>query len=107
MTRVRERVAISGRELQRLASERREQETLITSRQAELGHHEKSALELEAAIRGRTRPPGGHRDHAMSQLKPPRSEQRASPPWKSVIVGATGAAHRVDGRPKCARACGV
>ena len=48
MSRVRERLDVSGRELQRLAGERQEQESLIASRQAELAAIEERRSELES-----------------------------------------------------------
>jgi chromosome segregation protein len=63
MTRVRERIAICERELQRLSSERQEQEALTASRQAELNTIEQTRADFEtqlasgqdrlAALRGR------------------------------------------------------
>ena len=48
MSRVRERLDVSGRELQRLAGERQEQESLIASRQADLAAIEERRSELES-----------------------------------------------------------
>ncbi len=63
MARVRERIDVIGRELQRLAAERQEQDTLIAARQAELATIEEARLGFEsqlaaghdqlAALRGR------------------------------------------------------
>jgi chromosome segregation protein len=50
MTRVRERLAISESELQRLAAERQEQEGLIASRQAELTTIEQIRTQLETLL---------------------------------------------------------
>ncbi len=50
MTRVRERIAISERELQRLATERQEQERLIASRQAELTTIEQARTQFEMQL---------------------------------------------------------
>ena len=50
MTRVRERIEVSERELQRLADDRREQESLIASRQAELTAMDEQRAQLEARI---------------------------------------------------------
>ncbi|MGB8011964.1 MAG: chromosome segregation protein SMC [Terriglobales bacterium] len=50
MTRVRERIAICERELQRLATERQEQESLIAARQAELTTVEQSRTQFEAQL---------------------------------------------------------
>ena len=74
MSRVRERIAISERELQRLAAERQEQENLIASRQAELATIERSAQPNSK----RNLPPGKSASPlcAASEtlpLKPPRS----------------------------------
>jgi len=56
MTRVRERVAVSERELQRLISERQEQEGLITSRQVELASIAQSRTHFELQLAaGQTR----------------------------------------------------
>ena len=50
MSRVRERIAISERELQRLAAERQEQEGLIASRQAELTTIEEARAQSEMQL---------------------------------------------------------
>ncbi|MGO9642401.1 MAG: chromosome segregation protein SMC [Candidatus Acidiferrales bacterium] len=50
MSRVRDRMAICERELQRLASERQEQESLIASRQAELTAIEEARAQFEAQL---------------------------------------------------------
>ncbi|MGD1216144.1 MAG: chromosome segregation protein SMC [Terriglobales bacterium] len=50
MSRVRERIAISERELQRLAEERQEQESLIGSRQAELATIEEARAQFERQL---------------------------------------------------------
>jgi chromosome segregation protein len=50
MTRVRERIAISERELQRLAAERQEQESLIASRQAGLATIEQARAQFELQL---------------------------------------------------------
>ena len=50
MSRVRERIAISERELQRLAAERQEQESLIGSRQAELTTIEEARTQFEKQL---------------------------------------------------------
>ncbi len=50
MTRVRDRIAICERELQRLAVERQEQESLIASRQAELTTIEDARTQFEAQL---------------------------------------------------------
>ena len=50
MSRVRERIVISERELQRLASERQEQESLIESRQAELAMIEQVRTQCEMQL---------------------------------------------------------
>ncbi len=50
MTRVRERIATSERELQRLATERQEQESLIGSRQAELTAIEEARTQFEKQL---------------------------------------------------------
>ncbi|MGA7634975.1 MAG: chromosome segregation protein SMC, partial [Terriglobales bacterium] len=50
MSRVRERIAISERELQRLATERQEQESLIASRQAELAMIEATRARSETLL---------------------------------------------------------
>ena len=50
MSRVRERIAISERELQRLAEERQEQEGLIASRQAELATIEEARAQFEMQL---------------------------------------------------------
>jgi chromosome segregation protein len=50
MSRVRERIAISERELQRLAAERQEQEGLIASRQAELTTIEQARTQFEMQL---------------------------------------------------------
>ena len=50
MSRVRERIAISERELQRLATERQEQESLIASRQAELALIEATRARTETLL---------------------------------------------------------
>jgi chromosome segregation protein len=76
MTRVRERVAVSERELQRLVSERQEQEGLITSRQAELASIEQSRTHFElqlAAGQNRLAELRSHRDAAVET-----TSQRAS-----------------------------
>jgi chromosome segregation protein len=76
MTRVRERVAVSERELQRLVSERQEQEGLITSRQAELSSIEQSRAGFEsqlAAGQNRLAELRSHRDAAVEA-----TSQRAS-----------------------------
>jgi chromosome segregation protein len=67
MTRVRERIDISARELQRLASEREEQEGLIASRQAELTAVEEARRQFEALLaagQDRLAQLRGHRDTA-------------------------------------------
>jgi len=76
MTRVRERVAVSERELQRLVSERQEQEGLITSRQAELASMEQSRTHFElqlAAGQNRLAELRSHRDAVVET-----TSQRAS-----------------------------
>jgi chromosome segregation protein len=50
MTRVRERITVSQRDLQRLASERGDQENLIASRQADLANSEDSRQQLETQL---------------------------------------------------------
>ncbi len=50
MTRVRERIAISERELQRLAAERQEQESLIEARQAELATIDEARTQFEMQL---------------------------------------------------------
>jgi len=50
MSRVRERIAISGNELQRLAAERQEQESLIASRRAELATAEEARAQFETQL---------------------------------------------------------
>jgi chromosome segregation protein len=50
MSRVRERIAISERELQRLSAERQEQESLIASRQAELATVEEARARFETLL---------------------------------------------------------
>jgi chromosome segregation protein len=50
MSRVRERIAICERELQRLAAERQEQESLIASRQAELTTVEQARAQFEMQL---------------------------------------------------------
>ena len=50
MSRVRERISISEREIQRLAGERQEQESLITSRQAELTTIEEARAQSEMQL---------------------------------------------------------
>jgi prefoldin subunit 5 len=50
MSRVRERMAICERELQRLAAERQEQESLIASRQAELAAIEQTRAQFETQL---------------------------------------------------------
>jgi chromosome segregation protein len=50
MTRVRERIVISERELQRLAAERQEQESLIASRHAELATIEQARAQFEMQL---------------------------------------------------------
>ena len=50
MSRVRERIEVSERELRRLAGERQEQENLIASRQTELAAIEESRAQLELQI---------------------------------------------------------
>jgi chromosome segregation protein len=50
MSRVRERIAISERELLRLAAERQEQESLIASRQAELGTIDDARAQIESQL---------------------------------------------------------
>ncbi|MGO9168016.1 MAG: chromosome segregation SMC family protein, partial [Candidatus Sulfotelmatobacter sp.] len=50
MSRVRERIAICERELQRLAAERQEQESLIESRQAELATIEEARARFETQL---------------------------------------------------------
>ena len=50
MSRVRERIAIGERELQRLAAERQEQENLIASRQAELTTIEQARTQFETQL---------------------------------------------------------
>ena len=50
MSRVRDRMAICERELQRLSSERQEQESLIASRQAELASIEETRTQFEAQL---------------------------------------------------------
>jgi chromosome segregation protein len=50
MTRVRERIEVSERELQRLAGERQEQESLIASRQTELAAVEEKRAQFELHI---------------------------------------------------------
>ena len=50
MSRVRERIAISEHELQRLAAERQEQESLIESRQAELATIEEARAQFEMQL---------------------------------------------------------
>ena len=50
MARVRERISVSEREMQRLESERKEQEALITSREAELTAVVQARLQLELQL---------------------------------------------------------
>ena len=50
MSRVRERISVGERELQRLAAERQEQESLIASRQAELTTIEEARAEFETQL---------------------------------------------------------
>ena len=50
MSRVRERIEVIGRELQRLAAERQEQDTLIAARQAELATIEESRMRFETQL---------------------------------------------------------
>ena len=50
VSRVRERIEVSERELQRLAGERQDQESLITSRQAELAAAEEKRAQFELRI---------------------------------------------------------
>jgi chromosome segregation protein len=50
MSRVRERIAVSEREMQRLAAERQEQESLIASRQTELGSAEETRARFETLL---------------------------------------------------------
>ncbi len=50
MSRVRERIDVIGRELQRLAAERLEQDTLIAARQAELATIEETRARFEAQL---------------------------------------------------------
>ncbi len=67
MSRVRERIAICERELQRLAAERQEQESLIASRQAELTTIEEARTQFEtllAAGQDRLAALRSHRDTA-------------------------------------------
>jgi chromosome segregation protein len=67
MMRVRERITISERELQRLAAERQEQESLIASRQAELTAIEHARVQFEmqlAAGQDRLAALRGQRDFA-------------------------------------------
>jgi chromosome segregation protein len=67
MSRVRERIAVSERELQRLAAERQEQENLIASRQAELTTIEQARTQFEmqlAAGQGRLAALRSQRDAA-------------------------------------------
>ena len=67
MSRVRERIAIGERELQRLAAERQEQEILIASRQAELTSIEQARSQFEmllAAGQDRLATLRNHRDTA-------------------------------------------
>jgi len=76
MTRVRERIAISERELQRLSFERQEQEVLIASRQAELTAVEEARSQFEtqlAAGQDRLAQLRSHRDTAAET-----TSQRAS-----------------------------
>jgi chromosome segregation protein len=67
MSRVRERISISEREIQRLAGERQEQESLIASRQAELATIEEARAQSEmqlAAGQDRLTSLRNHRDTA-------------------------------------------
>ena len=50
MSRVRDRIALNERELQRLAAERQEQEALIASRQAELAGAEQARTQFETLL---------------------------------------------------------
>ena len=50
MSRVRERIDVIGRELQRLAAERQEQDTLIAARKAELATIEESRMGFESQL---------------------------------------------------------
>ncbi len=86
MSRVRERIAVNRRELQRLAAERLEQEGLIAARQASLVAIEESRSQFE------TRLAAGH--GKLTYLRSQRDDASAATSQRAVRVAALEERHR-------------
>ena len=86
MTRVRERMEVSERELQRLAGERQEQENLISSRRAELAADEERRIQLETQIAA------GH--ERLSVLRGERDQAAEATSQRAARVAALEERHR-------------